>query len=130
VRLFELQPEFRQHRMSLFGSSGASLHTKAFTVDGAGGFVGSFNFDPRSISLNTEMGVLFRDEALAREIDTIFAEETAPDSSYALKLDGSRLLWQDESETGPRTRSQEPGAHLWRRMMSGFIGLLPVESQL
>lgn len=130
VRLFELQPEFRQHRMSLFGSSGASLHTKAFTVDGAGGFVGSFNFDPRSISLNTEMGVLFRDEALAREIDTIFAEETAPDSAYALKLDGSRLLWQDESETGPRTRSQEPGAHLWRRMMSGFIGLLPVESQL
>ncbi|MBE7184270.1 MAG: phospholipase D family protein [Methylobacterium mesophilicum] len=130
VRLFELQPEFRQNRMSLFGSSGASLHTKAFTVDGAGGFVGSFNFDPRSISLNTEMGVLFRHTALAEEIDRIFAEETAPDSSYALRLDGSRLIWQDAGEAGLRARAHEPGARLWRRMMSGFIGLLPVESQL
>ena len=34
-------------------SSEASLHTKAFMVDGETGFVGSFNLDPRSINLNT-----------------------------------------------------------------------------
>ncbi len=53
---------------SLFGSRGASLHTKAFTVDDGTGFVGSFNFDPRSASLNTEMGVIFEHEALAGEM--------------------------------------------------------------
>ena len=65
VRLFELQPHAQPSEMSLFGSSGASLHTKAFTVDDRSGFIGSFNFDPRSASLNTEMGVLFEHHALA-----------------------------------------------------------------
>ena len=50
---------------SLFGSSGASLHTKAFVVDDARGFIGSFNLDPRSADLNTEMGVLFDDPRIA-----------------------------------------------------------------
>jgi len=39
-----------------FGSSGSSLHAKTFAVDGERLFVGSFNFDPRSINLNTELG--------------------------------------------------------------------------
>lgn len=40
----------------MFESSGASLHTKAFTVDGRHGFIGSMNFDPRSVSLSSECG--------------------------------------------------------------------------
>ena len=43
---------------------GASLHTKAFTVDGKSGSIGSFNLDLRSISLYTEMGVMFDSPAL------------------------------------------------------------------
>ena len=48
VRLFELQPRARRPGLSPLGSSGASLHTRHFSVDGRTGFVGSFNFDPRS----------------------------------------------------------------------------------
>ena len=45
----------------------ASLHTKAFIVDEEHVFIGSFNFDPRSANLNTEMGVIINDpELLAR----------------------------------------------------------------
>ena len=40
----------------MFGSGGASLHPKAFVADDAVTFVGSFNLDPRSANLNTEMG--------------------------------------------------------------------------
>ena len=55
-----------QEGASLLGSGGnASLHTKAFCVDGELAFVGSFNFDPRSAHLNTEMGVFVRDAAVA-----------------------------------------------------------------
>ncbi len=65
VKLYEMRPQVTQSEASLFGSSGASLHTKAFVVDDRYGFVGSFNIDPRSIDLNTEMGVLFDDVPLA-----------------------------------------------------------------
>ena len=64
VRLFELQPYGRAADISLFGSSGTGLHTKAFVADEHIGFIGSFNFDPRSASLNTEMGVLFEHSRL------------------------------------------------------------------
>jgi len=43
VGLYELKAQ-GEREGSLFGSSGASLHTKAFVVDGRGGFVGSFNW--------------------------------------------------------------------------------------
>ena len=77
IRLFELRARAAARKdMSLFGSRGASLHTKAFVVDGRYGFVGSFNFDPRSVSLNTEMGLLFEHAGLAQEMQAVFATET------------------------------------------------------
>jgi putative cardiolipin synthase len=67
VQLYELKAH-GQLDTSLFGSSGASLHTKAFVVDDRRGFVGSFNLDPRSAYLNTEMGVLFDDPVLGAQL--------------------------------------------------------------
>src|SRR5690606_39065564 len=52
VELYELKAHGSVNP-SLFGSSGASLHTKAYVADGRHGFVGSFNLDPRSMNLNT-----------------------------------------------------------------------------
>ena len=73
VELYELKPEHNRQKMSMFGSRGASLHTKAFVVDGRIGFVGSFNFDARSLSLNTEMGIIFeRVPDLPRRSDRSF----------------------------------------------------------
>src|SRR4051794_9256347 len=63
IELHELKRS-GQEGQSLFGSSGASLHTKAFVVDGELTFVGSFNLDPRSAYLNTEMGTFARHPAL------------------------------------------------------------------
>jgi len=39
------------------GKSKAALHTKAMVFDHESIFVGSFNLDPRSAHINTEMGV-------------------------------------------------------------------------
>ncbi|MDX1561273.1 MAG: phospholipase D family protein, partial [Marinobacter sp.] len=64
VELFELR-KFRSENEDeprssgvTVGSSAASLHAKTFAVDGETLFVGSFNFDPRSANLNTELGFL------------------------------------------------------------------------
>ncbi|KQS93899.1 MULTISPECIES: phospholipase D family protein [unclassified Rhizobium] len=119
-----------QKRMSLFGSRGASLHTKAFTVDGKSGFVGSMNFDPRSASLNTEMGVLFTHPALVAEVEAIFDEETSPANSFRLTLERNRLRWHDIDGETPRVLKHEPEAGFWRRLLAGIIGILPIESQL
>ncbi|MDQ0319884.1 putative cardiolipin synthase [Pararhizobium capsulatum DSM 1112] len=133
VTLFELKaihaPGERK-RMSLFGSRGASLHTKAFTVDGETGFVGSMNFDPRSASLNTEMGMLFTHPALVEGVNALFAEETRDINSFRLQLSGSRIEWYDREDGEPRRLKREPEAGFLRRLIASVIRILPIESQL
>jgi putative cardiolipin synthase len=129
IRLFELKRVLRK-RMRLFGSGAASLHTKAFLVDRRAGFVGSFNLDPRSISLNTEMGLLFADPAIASEMHEIISEQIDADASYRLQLDDGRVRWVDEEETPPRIWTREPEAGITRRVICFVLGLLPIESQL
>jgi putative cardiolipin synthase len=130
VALYELRPEIIRDGPSLFGSRGASLHTKAFTVDDETGFVGSFNFDPRSASLNTEMGVIFKDPRLVAQMQTIFLAQTAPECSYQVVINGRRLVWNDTAAAGARKLRSEPGASFGKRLMATAIGLLPIESQL
>ncbi|MCX7306294.1 MAG: phosphatidylserine/phosphatidylglycerophosphate/cardiolipin synthase family protein [Hyphomicrobiales bacterium] len=127
IRLFELRARDARKDVSLFGSRGASLHTKAFVVDGHIGFVGSFNFDPRSVSLNTEMGLLFDDAGLAGEMHAVYAKETATKRSYKLVLSGDAVAWQDGSAS---VLDSEPEASLRRRVVAAAASFLPVESQL
>ena len=140
VRLWELMPGDRSAarapedrdddgKNSLVGSSGASLHTKAFVIDGERGFVGSFNFDPRSASLNTEMGVLFAHPALAKELIAVFDEAKQPKTSYAVTLAANgQLQWKDGKKD--KTWDHEPETSWPLRWMTWGISLLPIESQL
>lgn len=131
VRLYELQPFLQRHQISLFGSRGASLHTKAFTVDDHTGFVGSFNFDPRSVSLNTEMGVLFVEPKLVGTLRGQFEMETGPQMSYRVGLrDDGRLCWTGEDEGRMTVFDREPQTRPARRLVAAAISWLPLESQL
>lgn len=130
VRMFELKPEDERTDLSLFGSKGASLHTKAFVADISAGFVGSFNFDPRSASLNTEMGVLFRQEELASEVEAVIASQISPHCAFQLALDDGRISWTDTDSHEADELGHEPRASLRRRLIAWLIGYLPIESQL
>jgi putative cardiolipin synthase len=130
IKLFELQPFSGQADISVFGSKGASLHTKAFTVDDTVGFVGSFNFDPRSVSLNSEMGVLFSDTRLVTELRRRLSREKAPQTSYQLVLENGALRWLGMIDGQMRRYSREPGAGLYRRIIAALVRCLPIESQL
>lgn len=129
IALFELKPYDLRSRHSMFGSSGASLHTKSFMVDGRMGFIGSMNFDPRSASLNSEMGVFFEHPDLVAEMRAIFADETSPKKAYRLALEDGRIVWRDGGNT-ERHLHDEPGAPLGRRIAAIAIGWLPLQSQL
>lgn len=127
VQLFELKPGGDARGRELIGSSGASLHTKAFVVDGARGFVGSFNFDPRSAQLNTEMGVVFDDAALAAELMRLFERGAAPAAAWRVALDGDALRWHGDDGAA---WSDEPQTTALLRTLVWWLGWLPIESQL
>ncbi|MIL09255.1 hypothetical protein BZU93_25705 [Salmonella enterica subsp. enterica] len=130
VKLYEFQRSADAPKMSVFGSKGASLHTKAFLVDKLHGFVGSLNFDPRSAALNTEMGVLFEDRELAQALGALFERDRSPDSSYSLKLRRGRIRWEGRNDGAVKRYHSEPEAGLQRRLIAFIVRWLPMESQL
>ena len=116
---------------SLFGSSGASLHTKAYSVDDARGFIGSFNLDARSAYLNTEMGVMFDDPQMAKAVRDEYLRLAGPELSYWMHLDAhGKPRWLDRASRPPGLFSKEPGTDAWQRFSATAISWLPVESQL
>jgi cardiolipin synthase C len=119
-----------QEGKSMFGSGGASLHTKAFAVDDAVTFVGSFNLDPRSANLNTEMGAFVEDRALAGQLREEYRRLTDPARSWQVELESHRLTWRGQVAGDMRVLRAEPGTTLLRRLMARVLGWLPIEPQL
>lgn len=59
-----------------------SLHAKTLVVDGETLFIGTFNLDPRSANLNTEVGVLVDSPAVASQVEAAILRDMAPDNSW------------------------------------------------
>jgi putative cardiolipin synthase len=126
VRLWELKPTYVNVSSSLFGSSGAALHTKAFAADGRVLFVGSYNLDPRSTWLNCEQGVLVENETLAKELEAIFATQTSGEHAWQVTLDGRKLHWSDGNETF----DNDPHASAGRHLQAWLAKVLHLDAQL
>jgi putative cardiolipin synthase len=126
VALWELKPTAGSPNSSLFGSSGASLHTKAFAVDGEKLFVGSYNLDPRSTWLNCEQGVLVEDAVLAGQLESLFAAQTSGKHAWRVTLAGGKLSWSD----GAETFDSDPKASAWQRFQAWATRVLHLDAQL
>ncbi|HPD91877.1 MAG: phosphatidylserine/phosphatidylglycerophosphate/cardiolipin synthase family protein [Rhodobacter sp.] len=114
VRIFEVSTYQGPDRM---------LHSKAFVVDGARAFVGSFNFDLRSAFLNTELGITFADPVLVADLEAIFNDLTRPACAWEVGLDGTRPQW---SRGAAERTHLEPQSTTARRAISWLIGHLPI----
>lgn len=132
VRLYEIKPsalaESRSGRKGLGGSSSSSLHAKTFAVDDRRIFVGSFNFDPRSALLNTEMGLVIDHPGLARNLGRMF-DEAVPRAAYEVRLgaDGRALEWIERTPQGEVVHTTEPGTSTMRRLGVDLMSVLPIE---
>lgn len=129
VHLYELrrQPGDPGSRRGLrfHGSSDSSLHSKAIVFDRKKTFIGSFNFDPRSVLWNTEVGVLVDSPELAEYTRELAAQGMAPAVSYQPQLVDGQLVWVTEDNHRLHTLTTEPGG-LWRRFnawISKAVGL-------
>ena len=115
VQLYELKANGQAGDGSLFGSSGASLHTKALLIDDRRGFVGSFNLDPRSAKLNSEMGLVVNSPILASQLLQLYQDVRS--NSYEVSLDDrGRLRWRYQDGDRLTELHDEPDASLWLKL--------------
>ena len=132
VRLLEVRPDAHVSGSEFMAASGAkaTLHTKAFVVDRERSFIGSFNFDPRSAKINTELGVIIDSpeiaEALASEIDANIAAQT-----YEVFLnERGKLRWRAIDDGEELIYDKEPKTTWGQRFAAGFYRILPIRGQL
>lgn len=137
VQLFELrrQPGTRGGSgPQLFHNSGgrgsdSSLHSKAMIFDRRKAFIGSFNFDPRSVLWNTEVGVLVDSPELAERVRELALQGMAPALSYQVRLEQGQVVWVTEDNGQMHTLTREPGSW-WRRFNAWFSNTVGLERML
>jgi putative cardiolipin synthase len=128
VKIYELKQDAVpiEKRAKQTGSSAtAGLHAKSYAVDRSRIFVGSFNLDPRSSKLNTEMGMVIDSPVfaarLAQAVDNAF-----PDVAYRVTLkDEADLRWEDGAKG--ETYTTEPETRWWQRLSVRVQSWLPIE---
>ena len=129
--LYELKPNAPAgHLKSGEGSSRASLHGKTLSVDRSRVFVGSFNLDPRSANLNTEMGVMIEDPRLAQALSD-WVDRAPRTLAYQVILlpDGS-LEWIELTDHGETRYHHEPRTGFFKRLFNKILGWLPIDPLL
>lgn len=132
VELYEIRADAPQVLGDAPPSSSARLtmHTKLAVIDDSPSVITSLNFDPRSIKLNSEIGLFIVSAPIARGfLDEI--DEDLPQYTYRLSLDpDGGLLWTYAWGGRTETHRAEPGASAARKAIAGLTRLLPVEGQL
>jgi cardiolipin synthase C len=139
LRLFELKrtaldngegPDKQRRGVGSSGSE-SGLHAKTFAADRRRIFVGSFNLDPRSVRLNTEMGVVLDSERLASRLSDAFSDSMLR-TCYEVRLaaDGQSVEWLEQTPDGPVTHRASPETGLLRRAWIRFLSVLPIEWML
>ena len=135
VRLYELKPnrdsqraKEKAERQGIGDSAASGLHAKTFSVDRSRIFVGSFNLDPRSDRLNTEMGIVIASPTLANRLSTEF-DTGIPLDAYEVRLaaDGRSLEWIEREAGREIVYTTEPETGAMKRLWVNFLSILPIE---
>jgi putative cardiolipin synthase len=121
-------------RMAQYGNY--ALHAKLFVFDRRKVFIGSMNFDQRSMRLNTEIGLIIDSPELAQQTATRFEYMVQPANSYALALrpgggaGAPRLLWRTQEGTQAVEYDTEPARDDSQRTRAQLLSLLPLDKEL
>ena len=139
VHIYELKPDSRRERRpgQVAYKSAASLHTKVFILDREIVFIGSLNLDPRSIDINTEMGIVFHSPEMAADLAKAL-DEKGLEHVYELRLVRSpaeskgefttytwSIEWLEQVDGETIRHTSEPGVGAWETIKLFFNGLAP-----
>jgi len=133
AELYELRPDSNMKRewSMVAGKSRASLHAKALVIDRKTVLMGSFNLDPRSRAINTEIAILVDSPELAGSLAAFMDDGVSPGSAFRLSLDqDGDLVWTTTANGTKLELDTDPETTFWHRFMLDLVGLLPIEEQL
>jgi putative cardiolipin synthase len=131
IKIYEVRPDAEIDGSEFVDASGAkaTLHTKSFVVDNRELFIGSFNFDPRSARLNTEIGVIIRDPELAlaasERVDDALQKQTF---EVFLNANG-KLRWRGYDADQEVIYDKEPET-TWGQRFAALLARVVPKSQL
>ena len=138
AKLYEFKPYIEREQRTWYeimtgniipakGKNTSSLHAKFFDVDDKV-FIGSFNFDPRSVHLNTEVGLMVESNELQEKVSTQL-DHYLPFVAYEVKLDDQgQLLWREQRKDGTVIEHHvEPESTRFQRFMMKTVSYLPIE---
>jgi putative cardiolipin synthase len=106
-----------------------TLHSKATVIDQQTVFIGSLNFDPRSILINTEMGLFVESDDIGSRFAELLREDLANVTYQVILNDQDQLRWVYRRGDVEERTSKEPQSSWWRRVQARLYRLLP-EGQL
>jgi putative cardiolipin synthase len=138
VHLFELNEQLKKVESKLFtwlpGLSKSSLHAKTMSMDHKAMFVGSFNFDQRSLFINNEIGILFYEPKLAGQSADHFDRYIG---KVAFKVElvtdengRESLRWIGQDKDKEIVYDDEPYAGFWKKLSVQLMRILPIDSML
>ncbi len=104
----------------------ASLHSKYIIFDDDVVFIGSLNLDPRSLYLNTELGVMLRSPELADALRLSFQELIRPENSWRITMEDGGLCWS----SAEGVVKKEPAKSHWQSIQNKLMRTLPLADQL
>ena len=127
VKIYELKAtaseEKRENKLwKARSQSSTSLHAKAFAVDDYQVFIGSYNVDPRSANINTEMGVIINDDELATQLHEALSDDLLNQAYEVKLLENGNLQWHTMEDDKKVIYDSEPRVdisdHVWLTIMS------------
>ncbi|MEE4174825.1 MAG: phospholipase D family protein [Xanthomonadales bacterium] len=103
------------------------LHAKALIIDHDRVFIGSANLDPRSLRINTEMGLVVTSEALNAVLREAVAPDFAAGNAWNLRYDDAgKVTWV----SGDEVLTAQPVDSAFQRLEDWFFAHLPIEDEL
>lgn len=133
VEIYELKPKAKSKASrSLKQSEGAksALHAKTYIFDRREVYIGSFNFDPRSAEINTELGVVCEIPEMAQYIAAELFDKNIHEAAYQVVLQDDEVVWIDNTTDNVIIHESQPETSWWRRFNLNVYSILPIESQL
>jgi putative cardiolipin synthase len=135
VELYEMKPDAASRELYIANAAHSkarlALHGKAAVFDRKTVFVGSFNLDPRSASLDTETVFVVQSAELAAQFLAAFATDFEPDNAWRIgEVAGqNEVTWITEEQPRRIVEPHDP-ASAWRRFVRAIERALPIRSLL
>jgi len=116
-----------QYILTPIGRKTLALHAKALIIDDDIVFVGSANLDPRSLRINTEMGLLVLSDQFNAKVRTALEGDFSTANAWRLEMQSDgKVFWVSDDQT----LHSQPASSFTQRIEDWFFSHMPIEGEL